>query len=547
MGLARVARAMGRSRSAFGRLLDARPRGLSRRLTAVVLALQLAFGATLSVFAQVQVPQVSGRWAGNNGTAVTIAQYGAAVKLCARDARHGYVRLYSGSWSGGAARLLNTPTTIGEIGSDLPADVRTSLISNFHYSFRATLAPSTPRLLRIGWFTDDVTYSRNTHVISAVRVAQTPDVELFAPSSNWKLRPPVTYYFLYRVKPRPGIGKGPPYDGWKLGRTKLPPDIARELLINMTQGKPPFRPELGQHGKVQWFTTEGDPYVGSGARGRGTIETPAIIDPTREPRRFNTRDLESMADQYARDLEPEAAQQMWDAWQEKFGPQVERPNFGADPRDPKFFGSPKQIDGLEKLTDQAGERNMWNEVGRLVAEDTPSGVGQITVEQGRFSRTSSGEFTLVADPEAMTIPGGINQYMQTLEAQGITRATDPILFAAADEAAGNLAWAAGVQSGLRTAGFVGLALGVAVDGYRFATSPDKVETGGEIAGGWMGAYTAATLVGAALAPGDLAGPAYWLFHAGAVLVAGAVGYSLGQGAVGSLLNLVRGSPCNGMS
>jgi len=52
-------------------------------------------------------------------------------------------------------------------------------------------------------------------------------------------------------------------------------EIAANILENVAEGKPPFRPELGQVGQVSWFVTEGNPYTASADN---AITLPVEID-----------------------------------------------------------------------------------------------------------------------------------------------------------------------------------------------------------------------------------------------------------------------------
>ncbi len=309
------------------------------------------------------------------------------------------------------------------------------------------------------------------------------------------------------------------------GRAGVTPEVAQSILGNVSQGKPPFNPDLGQVGRASWFVTQGDPYVGNNVGKSVTLPVEISTTSGKPPLQFGERELLEI---FNRKM-PEATAEAERALRERTG---------------KVNGEPLSNTNMKEITRNAGriaERWMWNEVGEAVRA-SESGVGKVKLENSMFSRAADGEFTLTSKAENVRLPkGSAAQLVEAIK----TRAApaEPGVLEAAEKLASQEKWGGRVQGAFRVGGKVLIVVGLANDAYRIYTATDKVKTSVVVAGGWTGAALAGGAFAAWYTPADVAGPWAWLGHGVGTLVAGGIGYFAGSEIAKTVYELtVEGKP-----
>jgi hypothetical protein len=315
-----------------------------------------------------------------------------------------------------------------------------------------------------------------------------------------------------------------PQAGGHPGNTAVTPEIASEILRNVSEGKPPFKPELGQVGGVSWFVTEGNPHVGVG--NDKSVTLPVEIDnksgkPVVE---FNEAKLLEIYNAKVEGARTTVEQQVREASGKTNGEPL----------------SNRNVREIERRTSQLAERQMWTEVGQRVAQ-SESGVGRVKLENSMFSRSANGEFMLTSHAENVRIKGGTQALLDVIKSKGTP--VEPEVLKSAQDLATKEGWAGKVQGAFRVGGKVLIVVGLATDAYRIYTAEDKVKTVVEVAGGWAGAAAAGGTFAAAFAPADAAGPFAWAVHGVGTLVAGGIGYWAGSETARTIYELaVEGKP-----
>ncbi len=300
------------------------------------------------------------------------------------------------------------------------------------------------------------------------------------------------------------------------------PDVAIEILRNMSQGRFPWRPELGEVGGVAWFVTEGNPAVGRNRGGSVTI--PVELINTEGGLVFREADLVEI---------------------------FERERAAMEPRIEAEFREMTGIDAATRLTRKmrrnlarmlygAAERRMWEVVGQTV-RDSPGGVGEVILEDSQFSRPRNGvprngRFGIVARAADVRVRGGVETVLSSLEA--VAEPVDPVLAAAAEEAATQQRWAGRVRGVFRYGGRVLIVVGLVNDAYRIYTARNRTREVISVAGGWAGATAAGAAFAAWYTPADTAGPWAWVGHGVGTLIAGGVGYFIGSETTTTVYELV---------
>lgn len=309
------------------------------------------------------------------------------------------------------------------------------------------------------------------------------------------------------------------------GRTGVTPEVAQSILKNVSEGKPPFKPELGTVGGVSWFTTQGNPYVGTAADKNVTVPVEISNTSGKPPVQFGEKQLLEIYNRQMTGAMQTAEQQV-------------RADKG------KLNGEPLSNTNMRQVTRSASaiaERQMWTEVGNTVRA-SESGIGKVTLSNSVFSRSGDGEFTLTSRAENVKLAkGGAAQLVETIK----TRATpaEPGVLEAAEALATREKWVGRVQGAFRVGGRVLIVVGAAADGYRIYTATDKVKTSVEVAGGWAGAAAMGGTFAAWYTPADVAGPWAWVGHGVGTLVAGGVGYFVGSNVAREAYELtVEGKP-----
>jgi hypothetical protein len=313
------------------------------------------------------------------------------------------------------------------------------------------------------------------------------------------------------------LGK-PPAIG-AAGETAITPEVALKILENYSKGEPPFKPELGKGG-ASWFVMEGTPYVGIGAD--KTVNVSAQLGPTKGSLTLHEADLLAI-------FEQERANTMAES-EAAFRQHNQIP---ADkPLTAKLL---KQLDRKYGFRDKFAESRMWDRVGERVAA-SPSKVGEVILQNSRFSKAGNGKFLVVADPAKIKLKGGPQPLIAQLEAQGLK--AEPVLVEAAEAMANSLKWAGRVRTVLRVGGRIMIVMAIAADVIKIYYAKDRIKAVFESVGGWAGATAGAAAFSAMWTPADLAGPWAWAGHGVGVLVAGGIGYWIGSETVRTVYELV---------
>jgi hypothetical protein len=284
------------------------------------------------------------------------------------------------------------------------------------------------------------------------------------------------------------------------------PETALRILETMADGRPPFRPDLGLGG-VQWHVTGGDPYVGQ-TSGRGAV-LPVEIEVPRGAPTFREQDLLQIFDAELPAAQARAEAQL-------------RDRQGLGPNDPL---NRRARNTVTRNAERLAERKMWERVGQRVAA-SDAGVGQVFLENSRFSKQGNGTFTLTARPQDVRIRGGAQTLVDTLRRTG--QEVDDDLARAAQQLARQQGWAGRLQGAVRVGGRVLLIVGAAADGYRIYSAEDRLRETAKVAGGWAGATAAGGAFASWASPSLATGPWGWVGYGLGTLGAGAVGYFAGE-------------------
>jgi hypothetical protein len=300
------------------------------------------------------------------------------------------------------------------------------------------------------------------------------------------------------------------------GTTQVSPDVAIKILENVSRGEPPFRPELGKGG-ASWFVTEGNPYTGIDP----VKSVPIEVEIARTARvvRFGESELVQLHEAAISDTAAESEA----AFRKRFGLQAETPL------------NAKLRKSLRRFQERFAESRMWDKVAQRVAA-SPDGVGEVVLQNSKFSVSGNGKFAVVTDPAKLQVKGGVEVLLRSLEGQGVS--AEAPLREAAEALARKQQWAGRVRGVFRYGGRVLIVVGVAADVYKVYHAKDKVKAVVESAGGWAGATAAAAAFAAWFAPADVAGPWAWAAHGVGTLIAGGVGYWVGSATTRTIYELV---------
>ena len=302
------------------------------------------------------------------------------------------------------------------------------------------------------------------------------------------------------------------------GNGAVTPEIAAALLRNLTEGRTPFRPELGQVGPVSWFITEGNPYSSAGADKSVTIPVEVTNPSGKPPLRFAEADLVKIYDAKMPAARALVEQQIRAAAQRTRG----EPLNSAMRKD------------LERRSKAVAEREMWTEVGKRTAA-SESGVGKVELKNSIFSQSGDGEFTLTSRADAVRIKGGSQALLKIITEHGAP--AEPGVLEAAKKLAISEKWGGRVQGAFRVGGKVLIVVGIGLDAYKIYTASNKAKAVAEVAGGWTAATLAGSAFAAEFAPADVAGPVAWAIHGIGTLVVGGVAYYFGSKAGGTIYEL----------
>jgi hypothetical protein len=284
------------------------------------------------------------------------------------------------------------------------------------------------------------------------------------------------------------------------------PEVALQILENMSGGQPPFKPELGLGG-CSWFTTEGNPYTATSPA--KSIQAQVEINKGSDPLVFKESDLVKIYNAEAGPAAVEAEAQ----YRSKFN-----------------------IDAAAKLSNRAQkainrvlrgftEKRMWTRVGEKVAASS-SKVGEVVLEAGGDFSAAAGKFAVVADATKVTLKGGTGPIVDALGKAGVT--AEPVVVEAAESLARSLKWAGRVRGVFRYGGRVLIVVGVTMDLIKIYRAKDKWKATITSVAGWAGATAAGAAFAAWWTPADVAGPWAWAGHGVGTLVAGGIGYWVGS-------------------
>ncbi|WP_010245757.1 dockerin type I domain-containing protein [Acetivibrio cellulolyticus] len=299
--------------------------------------------------------------------------------------------------------------------------------------------------------------------------------------------------------------------------TNVTPEVAIEVLKNLSKGELPWRPELSENGGSAFFTTEGNPYTG--------------IDPTKN---FKI-DVELVIPQNKLVFDEQALLQMYNKHKEacKIEAETKFRNYKNLPSDTLF--NSKNLKAFNNFHHKFAERLMWNEVGEKVRKSSVK-VGEVVLKDSFFSKQGDGKFVVVADASKIKVKGGIARLSELVEARGVE--AEPVVIEAAEAMAKKLKWTGRVKTAFRYGGKILMVVGIAQDVYNVYVAEDKVKAVVESAGGWAGASAGAAAFAAWWTPADVAGPWAWVVHGVGTLVAGGVGYWVGSGVTRTIYELV---------
>jgi hypothetical protein len=299
--------------------------------------------------------------------------------------------------------------------------------------------------------------------------------------------------------------------------TNVTPEVAVNILDNVSRGQPPFKPELGKGG-ASWFVSEGDPFTGIDPAKNVTVDVE--VTKGSKPVTFAESQLLGLLDEAAKETAVEAEKTF-------------RARFGLEDGAPL---NSKMRKALARFQQQFAESRMWNKVAERV-RSSPDGVGEVILEPGsRFSRSGSGKFIVVADATKVQVKGGVEGLTESLTRQGVS-AEAPIL-EAAEALAKKMKWAGRVRAAFRYGGRVLIVVAVAADAWKIYRAEDKTRAVIETVGGWAGATVGAAAFAAWFAPADTAGPWAWAAHGVGTLISGGIGYWVGSEATRTIYELV---------
>ncbi|WP_411346618.1 hypothetical protein ACE3MZ_11785 [Paenibacillus sp. WLX1005] len=314
---------------------------------------------------------------------------------------------------------------------------------------------------------------------------------------------------------------------WLSANTKVTPEVALEVLRNLSKGEPAWKPELSNNGGSAFFTLEGNPYTG--------------IDKTKD---FQI-DVKIKMPEQALIFDEPALLEIYNKYKDKDSTKAEAETKVKTFRLQKTGISfdidltAKEKNSVVRIQHKIAERLMWNEVGEKVRLST-SKVGEVILNGSLFSRKGNGKFAIVADASKIEVDGGIKKLTELIKERGIV--AEPALIESAEALAKSQQWTGTgteiVQNVFRYGGKVLIVVGVGSDIYKVYVAEDKVKAIVESAGGWTGATASATAFAAWWTPADIAGPWAWAAHGVGTLAAGGVGYWVGSETSRTIYELV---------
>lgn len=303
--------------------------------------------------------------------------------------------------------------------------------------------------------------------------------------------------------------------------TKVTPEVALEVLKNLSKGEPAWKPELSNNGGSAFFVLEGNPYTGIDKTKDFQIDVK--INMPKDALVFDETALLEIYNKYKDASRTEAETKIKSYRLQQTGKAI----------DTKL--NSKEMNIVAKTQHKIAERLMWNEVGEKVRLST-SKVGEVILNGSLFSKTGNGKFAIVADASKIQVDGGITNLTKLIKERGIV--AEPALIESAEALAKSNQWTGIVNNVFRYGGKVLIVVGVGADIYKVYVAEDKVKAIVESTGGWTGATASATAFAAWWAPADVAGPWAWAAHGVGTLAAGGVGYWVGSETSRTIYELV---------
>ena len=333
------------------------------------------------------------------------------------------------------------------------------------------------------------------------------------------------------------------------------------ILQNLSENKPAFE-GIGRRGGVTnvYFVTEGNPTT-TGARAPDPIKLNVTIRKDTPTKTLTTAEAEAIYRQVEQRegervwqelVEADKAKQLksqlanWELQNElnrSRGIDVSGRMPPAGNYLPPVEGDPKYAKLLEAKA-IALKSLTWNEISRLYAK--AGEVIIIDLKDSFLSETYKGETRefrngkIAIVPEglkgAVEVTGGVDALIPQLQKYGNAQITDPAALEAMLKAARaheiaagrSLAQAAQVRAAFKWGGRVFFVVGATLDGIRIYEAEDKSRVTAKVIGGWAGALIFAEAFAIAWTPADVAGPVAWSGHGAGTLVAGGIGYYVGD-------------------
>ncbi|MEM6387694.1 MAG: hypothetical protein AAF718_15810 [Pseudomonadota bacterium] len=293
-------------------------------------------------------------------------------------------------------------------------------------------------------------------------------------------------------------------------------ETAAAILSDVADGNPPFRPELGRHGGVQWFVTGGDPRSGRSP----DVTLPVEIDLPNGAQvlEFDDADLRQIYESFLPDARATVEAQY------------------AARHSNRIPGSNRWVNDVNRQTAQLAERMTWTEVGERVAR-SDSGIGRVLLSgaDDTLSVGRPGQFMLSSSADAVRIRGGAGTLLDVIRANGIP--AEQGVIEAAEQLARQGRILGTVDDVVRVGGRVMIIAGAAADAWHIYTADDQLRAVAEVAGGWAGAAAGVAAYNAWTGPTNAAGPWAWAANAVGNVVAGGIGYFAGSTAAGEIYDL----------
>jgi len=146
---------------------------------------------------------MSGTWKRGSDSDVTIVHRGNSITLSFSPYAN-VTRTFTGAFSGEQAQMKFVPRSTKEISPDLPEDLRQHLITDHHYTYRASVRWHEAETIELSLYYDDVNWNRTTHAINYVTLSNTPAKVLL--KRTGVVLPSAVLFDFDRFNLKPGAG-----------------------------------------------------------------------------------------------------------------------------------------------------------------------------------------------------------------------------------------------------------------------------------------------------------------------------------------------------